>query len=222
MKIAHLISTACACALAVGAAPLSARTIFSAESGTINESGPGYGTLMETINQAGLYSHYIPEVTDFDAYIASNPLHTLIFSGNEWFGNSGTTTAMVTYDLGKVRPFSAIALWNEESSGIGLLDLLTSVDGISFTPLASGLMPTDHPYADYLPDVYELSATARYVRFSMSECPQPIVGSFAACAIGEVAFANGIPEPATWTMLIGGFGLTGLAVRRRRAGTVIA
>jgi hypothetical protein len=34
--------------------------------------------------------------------------------------------------------------------------------------------------------------------------------------IGSVLFAGGIPEPATWAMLISGFGLAGFALRRRR------
>ena len=34
-------------------------------------------------------------------------------------------------------------------------------------------------------------------------------------AIG-IDFGPGVPEPATWTLLIGGFGLTGIALRRRR------
>jgi hypothetical protein len=32
----------------------------------------------------------------------------------------------------------------------------------------------------------------------------------------------GVPEPASWAMLIAGFGLTGAAMRRRRRATVAA
>ena len=34
--------------------------------------------------------------------------------------------------------------------------------------------------------------------------------------------AGAVPEPATWEMLIAGFGLVGAAARRRRAGSVPA
>lgn len=34
--------------------------------------------------------------------------------------------------------------------------------------------------------------------------------------VDSVAPANGVPEPASWAMLIAGFGLTGAAMRRRR------
>ena len=35
--------------------------------------------------------------------------------------------------------------------------------------------------------------------------------------VSEVSFAGGVPEPASWAMLITGFGLAGTALRRRRA-----
>jgi hypothetical protein len=40
--------------------------------------------------------------------------------------------------------------------------------------------------------------------------PPPMTNGFL------VAFTNDVPEAATWTMLIAGFGLTGAMARRRR------
>lgn len=38
-----------------------------------------------------------------------------------------------------------------------------------------------------------------------------------AMGIGEVQFFGGaVPEPASWAMMVGGFGLAGLAMRRRQ------
>jgi hypothetical protein len=204
--------------------------IISATSAVINSSGPGFGTLTETFNQAGLLSGYTSGVTDFDTYLATNPQHTMIFSGFEWFSNSGTSSASVTYNLGFAQTIDAIALWNEESSGIGLLDLLTSLDGVSFVSLLSGLLPTDNPLTDplstYGADVISFAAlSAQYVRFDMSRCPQPVPGSFSSCAIGEVAFRSGqitqVPEPATLGIFL--IGLAGLMyLWRRNAGLMKA
>jgi hypothetical protein len=53
--------------------------------------------------------------------------------------------------------------------------------------------------------------------------PQPAVsGSFTfASPPSGVGIPSGVPEPASWAMLIGGFGLTGAAMRRRKAMTAV-
>ena len=200
LKKLSMVGAGAALSTCIIAAPKAdAGVIFSPTSGIINSGGPGFGTLTETINQAGLLSNFVSGVTDFDTYLATNPLHTLVFFGNEWFSNSGTTSASVTYDLGSLTNIDRLALWNEEGSGIGTLNLFHSSDGINFAPLALGLRPTDNPFANYPADVFSFaSVNTRYIRFDMSDCPQPDPGSFSACAIGEVAFRKAtVPEPAS-------------------------
>ena len=204
-----------------------AAVILSPVSAVIDSSGPGFGTINDTFNQNGLTAGFTSGVTDFDAYLAGNPLHDWIFAGNEWFGNSGTSSAVVTYDLGALFTIDRLALWNEEASGIGLLDLLGSTDGIAFSPLASGLAPTDNfETDDYAADVFAFAATqVRYVRFEMSDCPQPLrdeSAPFPACAIGEVAFSSGataVAEPATLLLLGMGIASLGIGARRRMHST---
>ena len=211
-----LKAAALATAMGVGAIAPANAAIVGAVGGTINAGGPGFGTLAETYNQSGLSANYVSGVTDFDTFVAGTT-HTMTFSGYEWFSNYGSTSASVTYDLGSVLSINKMALWNEESSGIGLLDLLVSSDGITFSTLLSGLTPTDNPLADYVADVFSFATTSfRYVQLDMSGCPQALPGSYRSCAIGEVAFNQvaAVPVPAAGLMLLGALG--GLAALRRR------
>lgn len=192
--------------------------ILSPTTGVIDIGGPGFGSLDDTRDQSGLSAGFTSGVTGFDAYLAGNPTHTSIFSGFEWFSNVGTTSARVTYGLGSLYSVSALALWNEESSGIGLLNLSFSTDGVTFVPFFAAA-PFDNPLADYPAERFNFAPiNATHIRFDMSGCPQPNPGSFRACAIGEVAFrvepAN-VPEPGLIALV--GLGLAGVVRRRRLA-----
>lgn len=192
-----------------------AAPIIAPTAGTIDAGGPGFGSLSDTFNQAGLLTGYTAGVTDFDTYIAGDPQEDFVFAGHEWFSNQGTNSATVTYDMGSVVGVDRLALWNEDASGIGLLDLSYSSDGVTFTSLASGLTPANNLINnDYGPEVFSFAATQlRYVRFDMSRCPQAPDAGFEACAIGEVAFRSAeVPEPALLLLLSGG-----LAAGIRRA-----
>lgn len=166
--------------------------IFSPVSGAIDNGGPGYGSLADTYNQNGLASKFVSGVTDFDSYLSLNLAHTYAYAGNEWFSNFGTQSATVTYDLGSIKSIDRLALWNEDASGIGRLNLAYSTDNITFSSLAAGLTPANNALnLAYSADVFGFATTnARYVRFEASECRQSV---FAACAIGEVAFSISIP-----------------------------
>jgi len=155
-------------ALAVSTATMAhAGVIIAPVAATIDAGGPGSGSIGNTFDQSGLSIGYTAGVTDFDTYIASGPTHTLTFGGYEWFSNYGTTSATVTYDFGALVTISALALWNEESSGIGHLNLTAP----SLGTIAS-VDPVDVPYGDYGAQVFNFApVTTRYLTFEMSGCP---------------------------------------------------
>lgn len=201
--------------------PVAAQEIIAPQSAVINSGGPGFGSINDTFNQSGLSSGYISGVTDFNSYIATNPLHSFVFSGNEWFSNSGFDSSIVTFDLGSIFTLDALALWNEDASGIGTLSLLGSSDGTLFNALGVFSPTNNELNSDYGPQVFTFAPSAlRFVQFNMTNCPQPGLGSFDGCAIGEVAFrtaaVNGaVPEPTTWALMLLGFGAVGFGMRRR-------
>lgn len=209
-----------ACALASSA---SAATIISAASVTASSerSNVPVGNI---INQSGLSANYVSGVTDFDTYIGSDPTHTTIAVGNEWFSDFGNLTAQLDFDLGAVFNIDRIALWVEEATGFGEALLSASTDGINYTTLST-INPFDNPRdVDYSAEVFGFATTSlRYFRMNLSSCPQPDSNPTNECALGEIAFSAvdamaPVPVPAGGILMVtmlGAFG--GIAARRRKA-----
>jgi len=108
-----------------------------------------------TIDQAGLSTGFSSGVTSFDAYMAGNPLHSMFAGNNEWFSQAFMETAQIDYDLGATMTLDRLALWNEDSSGIGSFDLLVSSDGTNYVQMLTGVTPADNPVnQDYAAEVF--------------------------------------------------------------------
>ena len=209
-----------AAALSIGMlSAAQAGTVVSATAATVLSS-TGSGLIEDTFEQFGLLTDYVSGVTDWATYFAANPLHETPFAGGEWFSTRYVPTASVSYDLGSIQSIEGLALWNEDASGIGSLNILGSADGTTWTTLLSNVKPTDNPLGvQYGADLFNWQATnLRYVKLDMSGCPQPNGSGYEACGIGEVAFhaATPVPEASTWAMSSLGLALMGVAVARRR------
>jgi hypothetical protein len=185
----------------------------------IIEGGPGFGALSDTYSHASLTPDYVSHGTRWNTYFDALPTHTNTFSGFEWFSELGSTTATVQFyvEAAPGRRLNAFALWNEESSGIGAFDLYSPTGEL----LLYDINPTDNadvsPGGTYLSQQWGGKVTPDgWYTLVMRDCPQPLPGSFASCAIGEVAWGE-VPEPSSLAlMMLGGVGLIGASLRRRQ------
>lgn len=197
-------------------APVSAGVIVAPIGAEVLQGG-SQTAISNTFNQSGLNRAYVSGVTDFDDFFRPRTFHTPQFT-NDWFAASAGP-AIVVYDLGAVGSFASLAFWSEDAYGVNQFELLYSADGLRFTSLGN-FSPTDAPPSgSAFGDRFDFSVVdARYFRLNLNSCP---TGPMVVCSIGEVAFnrvaatSPAVPEPATWGMLLLGFGGLGHAMRRR-------
>ena len=216
-------------ALALAAAALAggnaqAAKIVAPVSVTLNSGGEAGGlfTIDNIIDQSGLSKTYVPGVTEFEDFVASDPTVSPGL-GNRWLSNSETRTARFTFDFGEEVTLSKLALWDDLSTTVSFIRMSTPELGnfrdLDVTDvlqtLAHGEVFTFKPF------------TTRYLTFEVTGCN--VLGSeqnWTGCGLNEVVFAEGamgaVPEPATWAMMIMGFGAGGAVLRRRRMVTQTA
>jgi len=211
-------------AMTAAATPAGAGVILSPIDVVQNTGGnfSALFTIDETIDQSGLSHGFTSGVTDFDSYLATNPLHDYRQAdGGEWYSQSGVPSSIIDYDLGELFNIHRLALWNEDLIGIISMSVSTSADDSFTTPVMAGMfMPAGNGLnSPYPAQVFNLApSVGRYVRLEVTAGP-----SFAV-SMGEIAFdvtpLAAVPEPSTLLLLgCGGLGLFGTKWRRRKHGS---
>lgn len=139
---------------------------------------------------------------------------------NAWMTDTTGEPAFLIFDLGAAYTLSSALIWQfNVDFGLdrGVRDIAVSLssDGQTFADAASGsLLKADGRPAEA--QRIELAGDARYVRFDLlnNHGDQYTWTGLSEVRLDGVA---AVPEPATWAMMICGFGLVGGAMRRQRA-----
>ena len=156
-------------------------------------------------------------------------LHDAGFT-NMWMTDLGVDAATLTFDLGGLYKLAGLTVWNynfgveEYASTLdraaNAFTLAISTDGVTYTDILADNFSrgTGKLLAG---ESYGLSGAARFVRLNLTGNHQsdPATYGYAPVGLSEVRFeGSAVPEPATWAMMIIGFGAAGSAVRvsRRR------
>ena len=217
MKTIH--AAALAATVLASASASQAGVIIQPKAVTVNIGGELLNfPAFNMINQSGLSEKYKSGVTNFDEYVGGKPKHSA--DAGEWLSTGPLSMATVTFDLGEVYEFNGVAIWNEDASSlstiIARIPFLGSYSAFGFADARSDLGVAYGPTVSRHQNI-----TSRYVTFDLYGCNR---SGFAhnGCGLGEVAFRStkdapaGVPEPATWAMMILGFGGIGAAMRGRR------
>ncbi len=148
---------------------------------------------------------------------------------NMWMTNLGVNQASLTFDLGDVYALNGVSLWNYNFGnpaefmstilrGVKDFSIFVSRDGTSYARALDARLALGTGQA-LAAQNFTLAGEARFVRIDILS--NHAEGTYAerdwASGLSEVRFSgNAVPEPATWAMMVAGFGLAGAGLRRRR------
>ena len=135
-----------------------------------------------------------------------------------WMTDTTGEPAWLVFDLGAAYDLTAALVWQYNvdfglDRGVRDIAVSLSADGVHFVQaLESTLAKADGDPAPA--QSLQLDGVARYVRFDLRN---NYGDQYSWTGLSEVRFdGTAVPEPATWAMMIGGFGMVGAALRRRR------
>lgn len=213
VALASVLGVASAAQAAVIVAPVK----VTLERGGVVNNSPFYA-VDNVADQSGLEVGYEAGVTDFDAYIAKNVRHSGDLN-TEWAGTRGVSVARLVFDFGAEVTLSRLALWDENNTSIARMHLSTPTLG----EFANYAVNENRGAPYFVSDVIQFQPiTTRFLTLEFRDCGTERENQSATgCGLGEIIFADGsgvtaVPEPATWALLIGGFGMAGAALRRRQ------
>lgn len=150
---------------------------------------------------------------------------------NMWMTDQSVQQAQLTFDLGAVYDLAAADIWQfnfgTNTPVISTLDrgvkdfrILLSTDDTSFSEVFAGTLARSPGTGPIAAQTFDFTGTARFVQIDIlnNYAQGTIYERDYASGLSEVRFQSAVaavPEPASWAMMISGFGLIGGAMRKR-------
>lgn len=160
--------------------------------------------------------NYQPEYL-IDGSGLSNGLHDGNFL-NHWMSGTTGEKATLTFDLGDSFRLNQARIWQYNvdfglNRGARNVEVFVSDDGLAYTLAGAGVLAQANGVATAA-QIIGIEGRGRYVRLDLLD---NYGDQFTWTGLAEVRFGGVVPEPASWALMIAGFGIVGAASRRRRA-----
>ena len=170
------------------------------------------------------------QTIDFDSLTTQATVDSYYAGGTDSFAETGPSYG-VTFTAGDWTVLSGYGETSQpnfaySNSGTGGFDAVGGFSHISFTyggftdtviTLYSGLGGTGTVLAQVLAAANDPNAFSPFsINFSGTAHSFVIAGGEGAFGIDDINLNRAVPEPASWALMLGGFGLVGGAMRRRK------
>lgn len=232
-RVPGLLAAAAACGALAVAAPASALTLLSASMDTSNTAyitGPGY-SVDAYIGPVTFHATNGGPAFDFTAYCV-DIFHDMFLgplnggAGYGYHAEALTTDSKTSTGAGQAGDALSVVQLQDISGLLNYSDTLTDAGAADLSRRLAGIQGAIWEIENPGYSVNGSAQVNAYIAEDVAKAGHLPVGTMHSVFADDwshQAFASGgVPEPATWTMLIMGFGGVGALLRRRRVGAAFA